>query len=92
MSETVTAKVTICNQLGLHIRPSRQLASIANSYDAVVVVRNGAREANAESQLDLLMLAASKGTELEIRATGPEAKDAVDAIARLVNDKFGEEK
>lgn len=86
----VTASVKVCNKLGLHIRPSRYLSSLAKSYDATVSVRNNERVALADSQLDLLMLLASKGAELEISATGPQAREAVDSIVKLINDRFGE--
>ncbi len=91
VSENATANVAIQNKLGLHIRPSRQFSSLAKSWDAVVTVRNQERKASADSQLDLLMLLASHGTMLEISATGPQAKEAVDALVNLVNDRFGED-
>ena len=87
----VSAKVFVQNKLGLHIRPSRYLSALAKSWDADVTVRNGDREASADSQLDLLMLVASEGSELTISATGPQATEAVDSIIKLINDKFGEE-
>ena len=91
-SETspVVATVEVINKLGLHIRPSRYLSSLAKSYDAIVSVKNNERVALADSQLDLLMLLASKGAKLEISATGPQAAKAVDSIVKLVNDRFGE--
>lgn len=88
--EPVTATVEVCNKLGLHIRPSRYLSALAKSYEAEVTVRNNERVALADSQLDLLMLLASKGAKLEISATGPQAAEAVDAIVKLVEDRFGE--
>lgn len=87
----VTAIVEVCNKLGLHIRPSRYLSSLAKSYDAIVSVKNNDRVASADSQLDLLMLLASKGSKLEVSATGPQAAEAVDSIVKLVNDRFGED-
>lgn len=86
----VIATVEVCNKLGLHIRPSRYLSAIAKSYDATVSVRNNDRVALADSQLDLLMLLASKGAMLEISATGPQAAEAVESIVRLVQERFGE--
>jgi phosphotransferase system HPr (HPr) family protein len=88
--EPVTVTVEIQNKLGLHIRPSRYFSSLAKSWDAVVSVRNQDRTAYADSQLDLLMLLASKGTKLEITASGPEASEALKALVKLVNDRFGE--
>ena len=87
---TVTQTVEIINKLGLHIRPTRFLSEIAKSYDAEVTVRNQDRVASGESQLDLLMLVAQKGTVLEISATGPQAAEAVETIVRLINERFGE--
>ena len=86
----VVANVEVCNKLGLHIRPSRYLSSLAKSYEAVVSVRNNDRVALADSQLDLLMLLASKGAVLEISATGPQAAEPVESIVKLVQDRFGE--
>jgi len=91
VSDEAKATVEVCNKLGLHIRPSRYLSALAKSYDAVVSVRNNDRVALADSQLDLLMLLASKGAKLEISAKGPQARDAVEAIVGLVEDRFGED-
>ncbi|NOX95162.1 MAG: HPr family phosphocarrier protein [Alphaproteobacteria bacterium] len=88
--ETVTVTVEIQNKLGLHIRPSRSFSSLAKSWDAVVSVRNQDRTAYADSQLDLLMLVACQGTKLEISASGPQAREAVDSLVKLVNERFGE--
>ncbi len=89
-TETVRATVEVCNKLGLHIRPSRYVSTLAKSYDAIVSVRNHDRVALADSQLDLLMLLASKGALLEISATGPQAAEAVESIVALVKERFGE--
>ena len=91
MSQTASASTKICNKLGLHIRPSRQVAELVGQYDATITIRNGAREAAGDSQLDLLMLVATNGAELEISATGPQASDAVAAIVALIENRFGEE-
>lgn len=91
MSQSAKIDVEIRNKLGLHIRPSRQIAALAKSFDADVTVRNKDRAAAADSQLDLLMLIASKGAKVEIAATGPQAGKAVAAIAKLIEDGFGED-
>ena len=55
-----------------------------------MTIKNGPREAAADSQLDLLMLIVKKGDELEIIAEGPQAGEAIDAIIALFDAKFGE--
>ncbi|MEM8771665.1 MAG: HPr family phosphocarrier protein [Pseudomonadota bacterium] len=82
--------VRIVNKLGLHIRPSRQVAALAQTFDAEITIRNHDRSAGADSQLDLLMLLASEGADLEICAEGPQADEAVEALADLIAEGFGE--
>lgn len=85
------ARVTVANKLGLHIRPSRKVAAVASSWSANIEIINGDRNAMADSQLDLLMLLASKGAELEIVATGDDAEAAVAALVELFERKFDED-
>ncbi len=80
----------IVNQRGLHARASRKLAELALAYDARVTVRREDDEADATSLMDLMMLGAALGSEIEVIADGVQAADALEAIARLVADKFGE--
>ena len=82
--------LVIVNQRGLHARASRKLAELALAYDARITVRREDEEADATSLMDLMMLGAALGSEIEVFAEGPQAADALDAIARLVADKFGE--
>lgn len=80
----------IVNQRGLHARASRKLAELALAYDATIRVRREEEEADATSLMDLMMLGAGIGSEIEVFAEGPQAGEAMDAIERLVADKFGE--
>ncbi|MDZ4776290.1 MAG: HPr family phosphocarrier protein [Alphaproteobacteria bacterium] len=80
----------IVNQRGLHARASRKLAELALAYDATIRVRREDEEADATSLMDLMMLGAGIGTEIEVIAEGPQAEAALDAIERLVADKFSE--
>lgn len=82
--------LTVVNQRGLHARASRKLAELALAYEATVVVRRDGEEADATSLMDLMMLGAGIGCDIEVVAEGPQAEAALDAIARLVADKFGE--
>lgn len=80
----------IVNQRGLHARASRKLAELALAYEARIVVRREGEEADATSLMDLMMLGAGIGSDIEVVAEGPQAEEALEAIARLVADKFGE--
>jgi phosphocarrier protein len=83
--------MAILNQRGLHARASRKLAELALAYEARVVVRREGEEADATSLMDLMMLGAGVGSDIEVVAEGPQAAEALEAIAQLVADKFGEE-
>lgn len=82
--------LTISNVRGLHARASRKLAETALRYDAQIVVRREGEEADGTSLMDLMMLGAGIGSEIEVEARGPQAEAALEAIAALVADKFGE--
>jgi phosphocarrier protein HPr len=91
----VERRVTIINELGLHARAASKLVSLANKFTTIEL--KIAREdmmVNAKSIMGVLMLAASKGTDLTLIAVGPEADatGALDAIVALINDRFGEER
>ena len=89
-----TARVTIVNRKGLHARASAKVAKLAarlaGEYDARVIVRHEGEAADARSIMDLLMLVAHTGCEIELAGSGPQASEAVEAIAALVADGFGE--
>jgi phosphotransferase system HPr (HPr) family protein len=76
--------VVICNPDGLHLRPAAQLAEAAGRFTAQATVRCGDRQASARSVLDLVMLAAEHGTELELEVDGPDAADALERLATIL--------
>jgi phosphocarrier protein len=81
----------ITNLRGLHARASRKLAEIALGYDDTqIFVRREDEEADARSLMDLMMLGAGLGSEIEVRADGPQAEAALNAIEALVAAKFHE--
>ncbi len=83
----------IVNLRGLHARASRKLAELALGYDDAtrIVVRREDDEADARSLMDLMMLGAGIGMDIEVEADGPAAEAALDAIEALVAAKFHEE-
>jgi phosphocarrier protein len=80
----------IVNPRGLHARASRKLAELALKFDAQVIVRREEEQADATSLMDLMMLGAGVGSEIEVEAQGPQAAEALAVIAALVEDGFGE--
>lgn len=89
-SKTMTRVVQINNRLGLHARPAMTFVDIANSFVCDIHVRKGEKAVNAKSIMQLMMLAAGKGTQLQIEATGPDAAEAIEALCDLVMSNFDE--
>ena len=87
---SVQRRIRIVNRKGLHARASAKLAKLAVTLPAQVYILRNGETANAHSIMDLLMLAAHQGSEVDIKASGPEAAAAVDAVAALIADGFGE--
>ena len=82
--------VMITNKLGLHARAAAKLVHTASEFSSEIFIGTEHEEVNAKSILGILTLAATKGTPLAVRAEGVDEKEAVDAIATLFADKFGE--
>ncbi|MBI1252207.1 MAG: HPr family phosphocarrier protein [Alphaproteobacteria bacterium] len=80
----------IVNTKGLHARASRKFAETALKFQSDVMVRKDDEEANARSLMDLMMLGAGMGAQIEVIADGPDAEEALDALAKLVADRFRE--
>lgn len=85
-------EITVVNRLGLHARPAAMIVRLANTFKADIALVKDGEEVNCKSVLALMMLAAGMGTVLQIVACDHEdAAAAVEAIAGLFADKFGEE-
>ena len=82
--------MTIVNKLGLHARAAAKLIDLASGFESRIRMYRDGREADAKSIMQVMMLAASKGTDLEVAAQGPDAAEAVTAIERLVTGRFDE--
>jgi phosphocarrier protein HPr len=86
--------VTIVNELGLHARAASKLVQLASKYPVELQIGREEMMVNAKSIMGVLMLAASKGTELNLVASGNDAdvKGALDAVVGLISERFGEGK
>jgi phosphocarrier protein len=78
------------NKLGLHARAATKLVQLAARFPCEIVVSREGQMANAKSVMGVLLLCGSKGTRLEVEATGEAAAEAVNAIGELIGDRFGE--
>jgi phosphocarrier protein len=87
----VVREILVVNRLGIHARAAAKFVTLASRFDAEIVVRNERRSVNGKSIMGVMMLAAGKGTRIEIQAEGAEAGLAVEELARLVEARFGEE-
>lgn len=83
--------VTIINRLGLHARAAAKLVTEANRFAAEVRVRKDGREVSGKSIMGIMMLAAAKGAQITLIAEGKDADTALDRLADLVADRFGED-
>ncbi len=86
----IKTSLMIENIKGLHARASAKLVEVVESFDAQAEVSKDGMSASGDSIMGLLMLAASKGSTIEIETTGPDAQPLSDALTALVADKFGE--
>ena len=85
------AEVEIINKLGLHARASAKLTELANQFPCQIWISRNGRRVNAKSIMGVMMLAAAKGSKIEIETEGERADEALQAIVELIGNRFGEE-
>lgn len=91
MTDAITRTLDIVNKRGLHARASSKFAMLVGEYpDCTVRVSREDQEVDGDSIMDLMMLAAGIGSQIEVMVQGPRAGEALDALAALVADRFGE--
>jgi phosphocarrier protein HPr len=83
--------VHIANRLGLHARAAASFVKVANRFRASITVAKDRANVNGKSIMGVLMLAAAMGSSITIIAEGADAEEAVQMLAQLVDDKFGED-
>jgi len=89
---SLSQTLEIQNKRGLHARAAAKFVKTVAEYEGTdILVTKGGQEVSGTSIMGLLMLAASIGTSIEVKTEGPQAEEALNALATLVNDKFGEE-
>ena len=83
-------KIEIINKLGLHARASAKLTQLAGQFKSEVWLTRQGRRVNAKSIMGVMMLAAAKGTQVEIETNGADEEAAMQALTSLIQEKFGE--
>lgn len=92
MENAASAQVRVANELGLHARPAAKLAQEAQKFDSAILLVMNQQEVDAKSILDILTLAAPRGCGITIRASGGDARAAVERLTGLFRERFGEDK
>lgn len=91
MQDKATGTFVIINELGLHARAAATFVKIANRFRSLINVTKDSISVNGKSIMGILMLAAAKDATIKIDAEGSDAGKAIEALGKLIDDKFGEE-
>ena len=86
----IAENITIINKLGLHARAASKLVNCASQFESEVFIVRKDNRVNAKSIMGVMMLAASKGVELELEIEGNDQQSCRDALVALINNRFGE--
>jgi phosphocarrier protein HPr len=92
MSDTVHRSLKIINEKGLHARASAKFVEVVEGFDARAEVSKDGQSASGDSIMGLLMLAAAKGSAIEVTTSGADAAALADALEALVGNRFGEDR
>ena len=91
MADKITKDLEIKNVKGLHARAAAAFVKTVEPFDAVVEVERIGQVVSGSSIMGLMMLAASKGTSIKVSASGKQAKEVIDALEKLIDNKVGED-
>lgn len=91
-AQTFEISAVICNELGMHARAATKFVQLASKFGCEVFVEKDGQEVNGKSIMGVLMLVASMGSVIIIRTRGAQAREAGEALAKLVEERFGEDK
>jgi len=92
MAASIKRSLEILNKRGLHARAAAKFAKLSGQFDADIQVSRSGQTVSGVSIMGLMMLAAAIGSEIEVEASGSQAEKAMEALAALVEDKFGEDR
>ncbi len=81
----------IKNKLGLHARPAAKLVGVSSQFKSKIFLEREGQEVNCKSMLSVLTMACAQGSKITIRAEGRDAREAIEALGKIIEDKFGED-
>ena len=90
MTTVISREITIINKLGLHARAAAKFVTLASSFKSEIQLARGERVVNGKSIMGVMMLAASKGTALNLIVEGADEEQALGELQQLIVDRFGE--
>lgn len=90
MADVIEITLEVLNERGLHARPVTRIAQTASKYKSEVTLSRDGQTANAKSVMGMLLLACARGAKVTVRASGPDAREVVDAIQALFTAHFGD--
>ncbi len=90
MKTTLKQTITISNKLGLHARAATKLSNTANKFESHIQIDANGKKVDAKSIISLMLLAATKDTDIQLNINGNDAQQAMVALCELIDNKFGE--
>ena len=87
----IQRQIEIINQLGLHARAAAKFVTLASQFQSNIHVLKGATRVNGKSIMGVMMLAAAKGTLLDLEVEGADQEEALEKLSELISNRFGEE-
>ena len=86
----ISKEITIINKLGLHARAAAKFITVASHFSSEITLNGKGQQANGKSIMEVMMLAAGKGSEMTLTTEGEDEMEAMSALEELINDRFGE--
>lgn len=88
---SLSRDIEIINKLGMHARAAAKFVKLASSFGSQIEIERNGRRVNGKSIMGVMMLAASKGSQVTIHADGSDAEDSLNEIEQLINNRFDED-
>ncbi|MES0327616.1 MAG: HPr family phosphocarrier protein [Gammaproteobacteria bacterium] len=88
---SLSRDIEIINKLGMHARAAAKFVKLASSFESLIEIERKGRRVNGKSIMGVMMLAASKGSQVTIYADGDDAEESIEQLAQLINNRFDED-